>query len=169
MAAGSTQLKKKVCMLGTHGVGKTSLVRNFVHSIFDDRYLSTIGVKIDRKPVPVGDAEVTLVLWDIAGEEDFYQIPMSYVRGAAGYLLVVDGTRPETLEVALDLKDRIDREVGPLPMIVLFNKADLEADWRVTETETGRLESLGYPWLSTSARTGMNVERAFVDLARLVV
>lgn len=73
MPVGPKQLKKKICMLGTHGVGKTSLVRHFVHSIFDDHYLSTIGVKIDRKTVQLDEVEVTMVLWDIAGEEDFFR------------------------------------------------------------------------------------------------
>ena len=169
MSVGSKQLKKKICMLGTYGVGKTSLVRHFVQSIFDDSYLSTIGVKIDRKTVHLGEVEVTMVLWDIAGEEDFFQIPTSYVKGAAGYLLVVDGTRPETLQVALDVKERMDREVGELPFLILFNKADLTEEWKVAEEDTRALEEKQFHWFSTSAKSGMNVEAAFVELAKRMI
>ena len=86
-------LSKKVVMLGLYGVGKTSLVQRFVRSIFDDKYLTTLGVKVDKKVVQVDDIEVTLMLWDVAGAENHFDVPMSYIKGAAGYLVVVDGTR----------------------------------------------------------------------------
>ena len=62
--------QKKVCVLGAFGVGKTSLVRRYVQSIFSDAYLTTVGVKIDKKNLNVGETPVTLILWDIAGEDD---------------------------------------------------------------------------------------------------
>ena len=93
-------LQKKVCLLGGFGVGKTSLVRRYVQSIFSDTYLTTVGVKIEKKMVNVGAAEVALILWDIAGEDDITGIRTSYLRGAAGYFLVVDVTRGETLEIS---------------------------------------------------------------------
>ncbi len=57
-------------MLGGFGVGKTSLVRRYVQSIFSDTYLTTVGVKIEKKMVNVGAADVALILWDIAGEDE---------------------------------------------------------------------------------------------------
>ena len=86
-------LKKKICMVGQFGVGKTSLVRRFVHSIFDDRYLTTIGVKIDRKDVSIDGQALTLMLWDMAGEDDLAELNVSHLRGASGYILVADGCR----------------------------------------------------------------------------
>ena len=121
-------LQKKVCVLGAFGVGKTSLVRRYVESIFSDTYLTTVGVKVDKKTLDVGGAPLTLVLWDIAGEDDTTAIRMSYLRGAAGYFLVADGTRPETVEVARFIQARVTAEVGPLPYLLLLNKADLVAD-----------------------------------------
>jgi small GTP-binding protein len=84
--------QKKICMLGSFSVGKTSLVARYVSSVFSDKYLTTVGVKIDKKTVAVDGADVTLLLWDIYGEDDFQKLRMSYLRGASGYLLVVDGT-----------------------------------------------------------------------------
>ena len=77
-------IQKKVCVLGSFGVGKTSLVRRYVQSIFSDTYLTTVGVKVDKKTLTVDSGEVTLVLWDIAGEDDINAIRMTYVRGAGG-------------------------------------------------------------------------------------
>jgi small GTP-binding protein len=91
-------LQKKICLLGAFGVGKTSLTRRYVDSIFSDTYLTTVGVKIDKKAVRVGANDVNLLIWDIAGEDDVSAVRTSYLRGAAGYLLVVDVTRAQTLE-----------------------------------------------------------------------
>ena len=111
-------LQKKVCVLGAFGVGKTSLVRRYVESIFSDAYLTTVGVKIDKKTLTVGAETVTLILWDIAGEDDVTSIRMSYLRGAAGYFLVADGTRAETLDVASSIQARVASEIGPVPFLV---------------------------------------------------
>ena len=93
-------LQKKICLLGAFGVGKTSLTRRFVDSIFSDTYLTTVGVKIDKKTVAVNGNTVNLLIWDIAGEDEVSAVRTSYLRGAAGYLLVVDVTRAQTLAVA---------------------------------------------------------------------
>ena len=156
-------------MLGAFGVGKTSLVRTFVHSVFSEEYLSTIGVQISQKTAHVGDTEVKMMLWDIAGEEEFFQIPSGYVAGAAGYLLVVDGTRPETLETALEVAERIERDVGELPRLLLVNKSDLDEDWNLPEERLDALENDGWARLHTSAKTGANVEEAFVGLAAKLI
>ena len=101
-------LKKKICMLGVYHVGKTSLVRSFVYSIFEDQYLSIVGVKIDKKQVEIEGQPMEFLLWDIAGEDDHFSVPLSYLRGASGYLLVIDGTRRATFDQALDLQQRTE-------------------------------------------------------------
>jgi len=101
-------IQKKICMVGTFAVGKTSLVRQFVDSVYSDKYHTTVGVKVDKKIVTVGEQEVTLVLWDIEGAETGYELRQSYLRGAAGYLLVADGTRPDTIANAEILQARAE-------------------------------------------------------------
>lgn len=162
-------LQKKICMLGAFAVGKTSLVRRYVDSIFSDRYLTTVGVKIDKRMVTVGGSEVSLILWDIAGEDDISQVRTSYVRGAAGYLLVVDGTRPGTVEVALSIQQRVEAEVGKLPFVVLLNKRDLQSLWSVSAEHVAALERAGWIVQLTSARSGEGVEDAFQALAERVI
>ncbi len=104
-------LQKKICMLGGFSVGKTSLVKRFVESVFSETYLTTVGVKIDKKTVDLSDRIVNLILWDLAGEDDISSLRMSYLRGSAGYVLVADGTRPSTLEVALSLRRRVEADL----------------------------------------------------------
>ena len=124
-------LQKKICVLGGFGVGKTSLVKRYVESIFSESYLTTIGVKIDKKAVDLSDLIVNLILWDVAGEDDISTLRMSYLRGSAGYVLVADGTRPSTLEVALSLRQRVEADCGPLPFVLLVNKNDLQEQWAI--------------------------------------
>jgi hypothetical protein len=162
-------LQKKVCVLGSFGVGKTSLVRRYIQSIFSDAYLTTVGVKVDKKDLHVGATPITLVLWDIAGEDDVTSIRMSYLRGASGYFLVADGTRAETLNVARSIQSRAAAELGPVPFLLLLNKADLQDDWDVIAKTVETLQSAGWTILRTSAKTGEGVEEAFQELANRLV
>jgi small GTP-binding protein len=161
-------IQKKVALLGAAGVGKTSLVRRFVESLFDDGYLTTIGVKVDKKAVRVGGQDVTLMLWDVAGAEERFTLPTSYVRGAAGFLLVVDGTRSETLAVAAEIAEQVVRELGPLPYVLVFNKADLAAEWQIDDSAPG-MDAMPVHVVHTSAKTGQGVEEAFRRLAEALV
>ncbi len=159
-------LKKKICMVGQFGVGKTSLVRRFVDSIFSDDYISTIGVKIDRKDVTVGTTAVTLMLWDLAGEDDLAQLNLAHLRRAAGYILVADGCRAITFEKAIDLQGKIEQMLGPLPFVFVLNKADLRDGWEVERAQSGKR---GWPTYETSAKYGTGVEEMFQSLAERLV
>ena len=158
-------LKKKICMLGYYGVGKTSLVSQFVNHLFADKYQTTVGVKIDKKMVAVEGREVTLMLWDVAGEEDNAPVKLNHVRGASGYLLVVDGRRSKTLDAALSIQQRVETEIGQRPFLLLVNKADERASWELQDVEVAGLAARGWTVLETSAKTGENVEEAFLTLA----
>jgi small GTP-binding protein len=158
-------IQKKVCMVGAFGVGKTSLVARFVKSIFSDKYLTTVGVKIDKKAMTVGGQELTLMLWDLAGEDALTQIKPIQIRGSSGYVLVVDGCRVSTLEAAIDIQSRIEADLGKLPFTCVVNKADLRDSWQVDAAALERLSSLGWNFLLTSAKTGEGVEALFEGLA----
>lgn len=162
-------LQKKICTLGAYAVGKTSLLARFVKSIFSEKYLTTIGVKVDKKIVQVDDQEITLMLWDLAGEDEYLQLRTSYLRGAAGYLLVVDKTRPKTLEMALDLKQRVDQEIGELPFILIFNKSDLAEEIKIERSAIDHFAGQGFEVLETSAKTGQGVEEAFLSLTKKIL
>jgi small GTP-binding protein len=158
-------VQKKICMLGGFSVGKTSLVKRYVESVFSETYLTTVGVKIDKKTVELDDRIVHLILWDLAGEDEVSSLRMSYLRGSAGYVLVADGTRPKTLEMALSLRQRVEAEHGPLPFALLLNKHDLTEQWAIRDDELEDLRRRGCWVRTSSARTGENVEDAFTDLA----
>ena len=162
-------LQKKICMLGAVGVGKTSLVRQFVQSIFSEKYFSTIGVKIDKKIIPVEKEEVMLMLWDIQGEDAAYKIRPSFLRGASGFLLVVDLTRHETFVTAFSILKMIENEVGNLPCLVLFNKKDLKDEVNINEAEINSFSEHSSNIIKTSAKTGENVEIAFNQLAKKMI
>jgi hypothetical protein len=162
-------IQKKIVLLGATGVGKTSLVRRFVQSAFDEKYLTTLGVKVDKKQIAVGEQDVLLMLWDVAGAEEHFAIPTSYIRGAAGYLLVVDGTCPDTVERGLDIIAQVEAEVSRLPFVFVLNKIDLVEDWRLQEADLGPFRARGFPIFRCSARTGAGVEEAFLDLAKSLI
>ena len=162
-------LKKKICLLGSYGVGKTSLVARFVHSLFSDRYHTTVGVKIDKKVLVSGEQEVTLMIWDMAGEEDGAPVKLDQVKDAAGYLLVMDGTRAKTLEVARNIHSRVESRIGPQPFILLVNKVDLRDQWEIPNSTWDKLSEDGWTILETSAKTGDCVEEAFSALTSRIL
>ncbi len=131
-------LKKKICLLGSYGVGKTSLVARFVHSMFADKYHTTVGVKIDKKVLKFDGQELMLMLWDMAGEEENAPVKLNQVKDASGYLLVVDGTRSKTLDTALSIQQRVENEIAdPRPYLMLVNKADLRETWEIPPKARG--------------------------------
>jgi small GTP-binding protein len=162
-------IQKKVCMLGASSVGKTSLVRRFVETIFSDQYLTSIGIKIDKKALRVANQDVTLVLWDIHGDDIFQKVQISYLRGMSGYLLVADGTRKHTLDEALAFAARTTQTVGKLPAVLALNKCDLSAQWEIEPDKQSKLVSEGWTILRTSAKTGEAVEKAFEQLTQMML
>jgi len=165
----TSMIKKKICLLGVSAVGKTSLVRQYVHSIFTDKYHSTLGVKIDTKSLDIHDTRVELLIWDIHGDEDYKPIHLNYLKGSAGFLLVADGTRANTLQRAMQIKEKVFNSIGEIPFVILLNKADLIDDWDILDEDIQELKSAGWFVLYSSAKTGEGVEEAFYQLASEVV
>lgn len=158
-------LQKKICMVGVFGTGKTCLVQRYVHSIFSTKYLSTVGVKIDRREIQAKGQPISLVLWDLEGREATRDINPSYLRGAHGILYVVDGTRRETFDQLFEIQTLVAGAIGDVPSVVALNKSDLTDQWQLTPADERRLSSAGQFALQTSAKTGVGVEAAFQRLA----
>ncbi|HSA55534.1 MAG TPA: Rab family GTPase [Gemmatimonadaceae bacterium] len=158
-------LQKKICMVGVFGTGKTCLVQRYVHSLFSVKYLSTVGVKIDRKEVRVGSQTVSLLLWDLEGRDQHHDINPSYLRGAHGLIYVVDGTRRETLDQLSELRELATRTLGDVPSVVALNKVDLADQWQLDPADESALAAAGQHRVRTSAKTGEGVEATFHWLA----
>ncbi|MCC6743665.1 MAG: GTP-binding protein [Acidobacteria bacterium] len=162
-------LQKKICMLGAYAVGKTSLVSRYVTSMFSEKYLSTVGVKIDKKTVEYGGETVMLMLWDIYGEDSMQKVQMSYLKGTSGYLLVADATRRETLDKAVALHERAGEVAGNVPFLLVVNKSDLVTQIEIDDTALRPLIDSGWTVLRGSAKTGEGVEEAFSTLTGRLV
>lgn len=160
---------KKICLLGSFAVGKTSLVSRFVTSLFSAKYHTTVGVKIDKKIVRLAGQEVALLVWDMAGEDEFQRVEEAYLRGASGYLLVADATRHATLDQARLLQQRAQATLGNVPFILLTNKDDLTEEREIDDAALAELSGQGWSCLKTSAKTGAGVETAFLNLAQAMV
>lgn len=163
-----SEAARKICMLGDFAVGKTSLVGRYVRSTFSDKYLTTVGVKVDSKRVELDDGTaVKLVLWDLAGKSELDSLNRSYIRGAHGLVLVADGTREASLRAALYLLMQSQKQLPGAPVVLLVNKLDLIDRWEVSASDITRLQQ-SLPTFRTSAMDGEGVEAAFAELARRV-
>lgn len=165
----TSPVQKKVCLLGAFGVGKTSLVHRYVQGIFSEVYQTTIGVRIDKKSVALPSGEVLLIVWDIYGQDEFQEVHASYLRGASGFILVADGTRAYTLDVALDLREFALKTAPGAASILALNKIDLLPDWEVDERRIASLSRGGLAVIRTSAKTGEGVEEGFRLLTETMV
>ena len=170
---------RKICLLGDFAVGKTSLVSRYVHNVFSERYLTTVGVKIDTRIVELSQIptkqssemqaepvrSIKLVLWDLAGAANLSAPARAYIQGAHGFLAVCDGTRRATLTTALALLNSAREQIGTRPAVLLVNKQDLYESWEVDQDSLDSARSRVANVLATSAKTGANVDRAFRLLA----
>lgn len=167
---------KKICVLGDFAVGKTSTVARVVQNVFSEKYLTTVGVKIDTFVYTPDEGvaasksvkPMKLVIWDIAGTDRFTAVEFSYLRGASGYLLVVDGTRPDTAGVARRLLNEARTRYGELPFVTLVNKIDLTDEWALSEDEVNALRQDGHTVFMTSAKTGEGVTDALGTLCQRI-
>jgi small GTP-binding protein len=173
-----SKISHKICLIGDFGVGKTSLIRRFVDRQFSDKYLSTVGVKISRKSIEVGNSEqqkiitLQLLIWDIEGSTKFKGVSASYFQGAKGAIIVGDVTRPESLE---NISEHIQAFLKVNPqgkIIVALNKSDLiDAEYLEKYCELYSFSD-NKSFVSTyasSAKSGTNVDQIFQSLAHSMI
>ncbi|MEW5760960.1 MAG: Rab family GTPase [Candidatus Thermoplasmatota archaeon] len=187
-------LQTKICILGDSAVGKTSLIRRFVFDLFDDRYIATMGTKVSKKKLSLSiekkeglepkwardnevsemidkriDVELTLLIWDIVGQEEYHELRELYYKGASGALVVCDVTREKTIENTVEWVNSFYDTVGKKPVLFVANKYDLVKDKLDIEIEK-LIEKLSFgKQIYTSAKTGENVELAFSTLSKMVL
>lgn len=161
-------IQKKICMLGASGVGKTSLVKQYVDGIFSDKYLTSIGVKVDKKIVTLDETQVQLILWDIEGVDRYAGFNTKYIRGAAAAIIVVDQTRPQSLHDGLEIC-RMTKAVKDIPVVLVLNKNDLPASELWEHADRNEVASLFMKKFQTSAKTGAGVEELFQDVAKITL
>ncbi|WP_299457280.1 Rab family GTPase [uncultured Microscilla sp.] len=157
------QISKKVILVGNFGVGKTSLVRRFVHQTFSDEYLTTLGVRIDKKVVNLANITVNMILWDVAGEVSQTKVPASYYLGSHGVIYVFDLQRPSSFENITSDIDFIRSKLPNAPICVIGNKKDLLSDAELNSIQQNLSVKASY---FTSAKTGENVEAMFEMIAK---
>ena len=162
---GERRVLRKVCMLGEFAVGKTNLASRFTQNFFDEKYISTMGARVSKKDVVVKDAHVTLMIWDLIGFLKFEKILSSYTRGSDAGILVFDVTRPETFKVVEKWANLFLADNPMRTMLLLANKMDLGPKFPAEEEGAELAKRRGWKFFTTSAKTGQNVEEAFLSLA----
>jgi len=155
-------ISKKVILVGSFCVGKSSLISSFVYKKFPLIYQTTLGVKIERKVVEVADVLLKMIIWDIGGEQNQDRIPESYYMGSDGIIYVFDLTRPSSYANLSENLESLQSKNPGVPIVVVGNKKDLLAEDVLEETLNAIEPS---PSLLTSAKTSENVDEIFNSLA----
>ncbi len=163
-------IQKKICMVGDYAVGKTSLIRRYVHNVFEGKYLTTIGVHISKKEVSIGSVLLRLIIWDLAGEDGFHKLSASYLAGSSGAILVGDLSRAETMTSLEYHRESVFSLHRELPFVIALNKNDLcpECHEKVCDTFFSS-QMAAQPCFRTSSKTGQNVPELFQELDKLLV
>lgn len=161
---------KKICIMGARKVGKTSLIQRYLNGNFNTVYQTVPGTRIDKSIIDVDRDKVHLMLWDIQGEDQVSDGCLNYIKGASAIVYVVDGTRLETLPLALEYRRVVESHIGQsIPSIMLFNKSDLAAGWEISSSLISELEFDGIFALVTSCREGSGVGTAFDLITRVTM
>ncbi len=169
------KITKKICLLGDPRVGKTSLIRRFVLDIFDENYISTIGAKIIKKDIFVRysdtrpDVHLSLIIWDVCGQEDFQTIQKIYYSGTSGVIFVCDVLRKESLYNITHWQESIFSVTKKIPSILVVNKIDLGTVELSDEEISAYAKNLDLTYLYASAKTGENVNKIFFTFGRMIL
>lgn len=171
----------KVIILGDSGVGKTSLMQQFVNNKFSHQYKATIGADFLTKEITIDNKQVTLQIWDTAGQERFQSLGVAFYRGADCCVLCYDMGNEKSLNNLASWKDEflIQSNVSnpqDFPFIIIGNKVDIDQSKKIPSLEkklnnikNNKLGGLNYPIFETSAKDAINVERAFEVIAKMAL
>ena len=160
-------VRYKLVLFGSASVGKTSLVERFVNDKFDSNYMSTLGYNVYEKQVAYKNAVISLMIYDIGGQEQFRELRKKYAEGAHTAVIVYDITNVSTYERVPDWVYNLREFAGEVPFIIIGNKVDLENQRKVDREKAADLsiDLMAEEYFETSAKTGAFVESAFLKLA----
>ncbi|MFX1496406.1 MAG: Rab family GTPase [Promethearchaeota archaeon] len=161
----------KIVLLGEANVGKTSLVYRFIENKFRENYKSTLGVNLLKKDMKLEEfGEVSAQIWDLGGQESFKSLRKLYLEGANGALVIYDCTKKKTFEKLSDWIQDFKQARGNEPLILIGNKNDLEDKIKVTDSVGNEFaKKNNMIFISTSAKTGSNVEEAFNEITKRIL
>ncbi|XP_034020194.1 ras-related protein Rab-38 [Thalassophryne amazonica] len=166
----------KVLVIGDLGVGKTSIIKRYVHQVFSQHYRATIGVDFALKVLNWDHKTVVrLQLWDIAGQERYGNMTRVYYREAVGALVVFDMTRLSTFQAVLKWKGDLDSKVTlsdgtPVPAVLLANKCDQKGLCpKLPKLENFSREHGFLGWYETSAKDNTNIDAAVMCLVNNIL
>jgi len=156
-------IAKKIVLLGHFGVGKTSIIRQFVNNEFSSDYKVTIGVHILKKEVKIEDTNISLIIWDIEGTDNINLINKAYLLGSHSFIFTYDITRPATYKDLLNQIEKLKTLHPKTSFKIIGNKVDLISTVDTNEEAySSIMQQTNY---LTSAKTGENIEKLFSDLA----
>ena len=161
----------KILVLGDTAVGKTSLSLKFVDGFFPENYISTIGVEYKIKLVEVNGTKIILKIWDTCGQERYKSLARTFLKDADGILFVYDISNKQSFDHIKDWIRESEESNNEFQKIVVGNKIDLPEKSRqvLKEKLTKYIDEKKYKGIEVSAKTGENVEKAFLMLTQLIV
>ena len=161
----------KICLLGEANVGKTSLVYRFIENKFRGNYKSTLGVNLLKKDMIIEEhGDVSAQIWDLGGQESFRNLRKLYLEGANGALVIYDCTKRSSFEKLDEWIQDFKDARGDEPLLLIGNKNDLTDTIKIEDSEALVLaKSFNMEFISTSAKTGDNVEEAFLKVLKTIL
>jgi len=168
-------IKKKICLLGVYGSGKTSIIDQYVNHKFEENYTSTLGVNISHKeikflsPEEKKDYEVNLIIWDIEGEEQSREVPSEYYVGSDGAIIVADLLRKDSIEMMPKLIEKFCNFSKNNKIVLVGNKVDLVDTGENEEFIKNIAVKNNLPYILTSAKTAKSIEECFNLLVQQIL